>query len=102
MYRPQEPKKPYPYLSEDITFENKQDSVVLAATLTMPDSLDKFPAVILISGSSPTNRDSESFHHKPFQVLADYLTRNGIAVLRYDDHGVNKSTGNFYNSTLYI
>ncbi len=100
IYRPQEPKRPYPYFSEDIIFENKQDSVVLAGTLTIPDSLGKYPAVILISGSSPTNRDSESFHHKPFQVIADNLTRNGIAVLRYDDRGVNKSTGDFYDSTI--
>ncbi len=100
IYRPQEPKKPYPYLSENIVFENKKDNVKLSGTLTIPDTLGKFSSVILISGSSPTNRDSESFHHKPFQAMADYLTRNGIAVLRYDDRGVNKSTGDFYNSTI--
>lgn len=99
IFRPQIPKKPYPYYSENILFENKADTVMLAGTLTIPDSVGIFPAVILISGSSPNNRDYESFYHKSFLVLADYLTRRGIAVLRYDDRGVNKSTGNFYQST---
>lgn len=97
--RPQEPKKPYPYYSEDVQFENKQDSIVLSGTLTLPNKEGHFPAVVLISGSGPQNRDEEIFDHKPFLVLADYLTKNGIAVLRYDDRGVAKSTGNFSAST---
>jgi pimeloyl-ACP methyl ester carboxylesterase len=99
IFRPQEPKKPYPYYSEDIRFRNKKDRVVIAGTLTTPKKEGKFPAVILQSGSTPSNRDAESYHHKMFLVLADYLTRNGIAVLRCDDRGVGRSTGNFEKST---
>lgn len=100
IYRPQEPKKPYPYISEDIQFINKKDSIVLAGTLTLPAKEGKFPAVILKGGSLPANRDRESHFHKSFLVLADYLTKHDIAVLRYDDRGIGKSTGNFYSSTL--
>lgn len=97
--RPQDPKKPYPYKSENIFFFNTNDSVKLAGTLTIPNGQDKFPAVILISGSNPSDRNCEGYHHRPFHVLADYLTKNGIAVLRYDDRGVNQSIGDFYQST---
>nr|WP_319997555.1 alpha/beta fold hydrolase [uncultured Draconibacterium sp.] len=97
--RPQEPKKPYPYKSENIFFYNSNDSVKLAGTLTIPNGQNKFPAVILISGSSPSDRNCEGYNHRPFLVLADYLTKNGIAVLRYDDRGVNQSSGDFYQST---
>lgn len=90
----QEPSEPYPYLSEDLTFENTKDEVTLAGTLTLPQSGDKFPAVVLVSGSGPQNRDEELMGHKPFLVLSDFLTRNGIAVLRYDDRGTGESTGN--------
>jgi pimeloyl-ACP methyl ester carboxylesterase len=97
--RPQEPKEPYPYKSEDVTFENKIDSVTLAGTLTLPDSGENFPAVVLITGSGAQNRNEELLGHKPFLVIADYLTRNGFAVLRYDDRGYAKSTGNFASAT---
>jgi len=97
--RPQEPKKPYPYHEEDVTFENKKDSITLAGTLTLPEKTGSFPAVILISGSGPQNRNEEIFGHKPFLVLADHLTRNGIAVLRYDDRGTAESTGNHSTAT---
>jgi pimeloyl-ACP methyl ester carboxylesterase len=97
--RPQEPKPPYPYKSEDVTFENKIDSLTLAGTLTLPDSGSNFPAVVLITGSGAQNRDEELLGHKPFLVIADYLTRNGFAVLRYDDRGYGKSTGNFATAT---
>jgi uncharacterized protein len=100
VFRPQTPQKPYPYHTENIAFENKKDTVQLSGILTIPDTTGYFPAVILISGSNPNDRDCESFYHKPFLVLADYLTKKGIAVLRYDDRGVNKSTGKFYQSTL--
>lgn len=96
--RPQEPKKPYPYYSEDVTFPSN-DGVVLSGTLTLPDPKGKQPVVVLISGSGPQNRDSEIFGHKTFLVLADYLTRQGIGVLRYDDRGVGKSTGSFQTAT---
>ena len=99
--RPQEPIKPYPYHSEEITFENTKDKIVLAGTLTLPERDGNFPAVILISGSGPQNRDEELLGHKPFLVLSDYLTRNGIAVLRFDDRGTAKSTGDFNNATTF-
>jgi pimeloyl-ACP methyl ester carboxylesterase len=91
--RPQEPKPPYPYRSEDVAFENKSAGITLAGTLTMPAQGSDFTAVVLISGSGLQNRDSEIFGHKPFLVIADYLTRQGIAVLRYDDRGFAQSTG---------
>jgi len=99
MLRPQEPVKPYPYHSEDIQFENKKDNIVLAGTLTLPKQTGNFPAVILITGSGPQNRDEELLGHKPFLVLSDYLTRNGIAVLRFDDRGTAASKGNFKAAT---
>ena len=97
--RPQEPSLPYPYISEEVTFINDKDKIELAGTFTLPKGTGKFPAVILISGSGPQNRDEEIMGHKPFLVLADYLTRNGIAVLRYDDRGTNNSEGNFQTAT---
>lgn len=97
--RPQEPIEPYSYLSKDVTFENKEGNIELAGTLTLPKKDGKFPAVILISGSGPQNRNEELMGHKPFLVISDYLTKNGIAVLRYDDRGVAESTGDFGSST---
>jgi dienelactone hydrolase len=98
-FRPQEPKEPFPYISEEVTFTNKRDSVKLAGTLTIPKKEGCYPAVILISGSAPTDRNGESNYHQSQLVLADYLTINGIAVLRYDARGVNESMGNFLTST---
>ncbi|UAB82818.1 alpha/beta hydrolase [Zunongwangia sp. SCSIO 43204] len=97
--RPQEPKEPFSYHSEEITFYNKHDDITLAGTLTTPEDLKKFPVVILISGSGPQNRDEEIMDHKPFLVLSDYLTRHGIAVLRYDDRGVAESEGEYASAT---
>ncbi len=97
--RPQEPQLPYPYISEEVKFENSKDQVVLAGTLTLPNKDGHFPAVVLISGSGPQNRNEEVFGHKPFLVIADYLTRNNIAVLRFDDRGIGESTGNFKEAT---
>src|SRR5690606_1886696 len=85
LFRPQEPKPPYPYRSEEVKFPGEEGKIRLAGTLTMPEGGGKFPAAVLISGSGPQNRDEEFMTHKPFLVLADYLTRKGIAVLRYDD-----------------
>ena len=99
--RPQEPIKPYPYYSEEVKFENKKDKIKLAGTLTLPEKNGKFPAVILITGSGPQNRDEELLDHKPFLVLSDFLTKNGIAVLRFDDRGTAKSTGDFKNATTF-
>lgn len=97
--RPQEPVKPYPYYSEDITFQNTPANIVLAGTLTLPAKEGNYPVVILITGSGPQNRDEELAGHKPFLVIADYLTKNGIAVLRYDDRGTAQSTGDFSTAT---
>ncbi|MFD2907493.1 alpha/beta hydrolase family protein [Flavobacterium ardleyense] len=97
--RPQEPIKPSSYYSEDVIFHNTKANVSLAGTLTLPQKDGNFPVVILISGSGPQNRDEELLGHKPFLVISDYLTKNGIAVLRYDDRGVAKSTGNFKAGT---
>ncbi|MBK7133106.1 MAG: alpha/beta hydrolase [Bacteroidales bacterium] len=97
--RPQEPKAPFPYTAEDVTFNNDKFNIKLAGTLTMPAGKGPFPAVVLISGSGAQNRDEELMGHKPFLVIADYLTRNGIAVLRYDDRGVGKSQGSPFNAT---
>lgn len=97
--RPQEPKEPFPYNSEDVFFENKSDKIFLAGTLTFPKEGKKFPAAVLISGSGPQNRDEELLGHKPFLVLSDHLTRNGYAVLRFDDRGVGESEGDFKSAT---
>src|ERR1035437_654047 len=98
--RPQEHKPPYPYSEEEVTVKNKDADVELAGTLTMPEKGGPFPAVILITGSGAQNRNEELMGHKPFLVLADYLTRKGIAVLRCDDRGFGKSTGNFSTATI--
>ncbi len=102
--RPQEPKAPFGYNIEEVKFENKQatDETTLAGTLTLPKTEkegQKFPVVILISGSGAQDRNQEILGHKPFLVIADYLTKNGIAVLRYDDRGTAQSTGKFQNAT---
>src|SRR5262245_43808841 len=97
--RPQEPKPPYPYDEEEVSYENKRDGVKLAGTLTLPRGKASSPSVILITGSGPQNRNEELLGHKPFLVLADYLTRRGVAVLRVDDRGVGGSTGAVPNST---
>lgn len=97
--RPQEPAKPYPYNTEDVTFRNEKDALTLAGTLTLPKGDGPFPVVVLISGSGPQNRDEELMGHKPFLILADHLTRNGIGVLRFDDRGTGASTGTFGTAT---
>lgn len=97
--RPQEPKEPFPYFSEDVKFVNQIDDITLAGTLTFPEKGNNFPAVILISGSGGQNRNEELLGHKPFLVISDYLTRNGIAVLRFDDRGIGESEGNHTAAT---
>lgn len=97
--RPQTPRGPFPYKSEDVTFENPAANIQLAGTLTFPNGEGKFPAVVMVTGSGPQDRDETIFNHKPFWVIADYLTRKGIAVLRYDDRGTAKSKGNFASAT---
>ncbi len=97
--RPQEPRPPYPYCEEEVFFLNERDQVRLAGMLTLPQSEGPFPAVVLITGAGPQDRDEAMFGHKPFLVIADHLTRLGIAVLRVDDRGVGKSTGTFSDAT---
>ena len=97
--RPQEPVKPYPYVTEDVVFQNPQASISLAGTLSLPEKGSNFPVAVLISGSGPQNRDEELLGHKPFLIIADYLTRHGIAVLRFDDRGVGQSKGEFKTAT---
>jgi pimeloyl-ACP methyl ester carboxylesterase len=97
--RPQTPKKPYPYKEEEVSYENKQDQVKLAATLTLPSGDGPFPAVVLITGSGPQDRNESLLGHQPFLVLADYLTRRGVAVLRADDRGVGGTSKGGPNDT---
>lgn len=99
--RPQEPKPPFPYYSEEVKFVNKKDGNTLAGTLTLPSNNGKFPVVVLVSGSGAQDRNEELMGHKPFLVIADYLTRNGIGVLRYDDRGTAHSTGDFSKATTF-
>jgi uncharacterized protein len=93
--RPQNPGKPYPYREEEVAYDNQRENVTLAATLTIPQGKGPFPAVVLITGFGPQDRDESLLGHKPFLVLSDYLTRHGIAVLRADDRGTAKSSGVF-------
>lgn len=99
--RPQSPKPPYSYIVKDYKIENKKGNCVLAGTLTIPDTTGAFPLVVLISGSGAQDRNEEIAGHKPFLIIADYLTKNGIAVFRYDDRGFGESTGDIMNSTSY-
>lgn len=95
--RPQSPAPPYPYKTEEVTFTNETDHTTLAGTLTYPEGFERrkkhsVPVVLMITGSGLQNRDEEVFEHKPFLVIADFLARNGIASLRYDDRGFGAST----------
>ena len=98
--RPQDPKPPYPYNSEDIYFENKEAGIMLAGTFTYPKEGTNFPVAVLITGSGGENRNEEIYNHRPFLVLADYLTRQGIAILRYDDRGIGESKGIYHTATI--
>lgn len=91
--RPQEPKKPYPYRAEEVSFPNTPANITLAGTLTVPNDAGRYPAVLLIAGSGQHDRDENVAGHRPFLVLADYLTRHGIAVLRVDKRGEGHSGG---------
>lgn len=97
--RPQEPTLPLPYRSEEVAVPHEEVGVTLAGTLTLPEGPGPFPGVVLVSGSGPQDRDESLMGHRPFYVLSDHLTRNGIATLRYDDRGVAGSTGDFGSAT---
>jgi pimeloyl-ACP methyl ester carboxylesterase len=87
------------YRSSDVSFANEAAKVTLAGTLSVPDGTGPFPAVVLVHGSGPINRDGDVFGHRPYLVLADHLNRKGIAVLRYDKRGVGKSSGKHGDAT---
>ena len=100
--RPQEPKEPYPYKTEEVTINTIEAK--LAGTITYPVGWkqgQKVPLAVMVTGSGQENRNEEIFHHKPFLVIADFLARNGIATLRCDDRGVGGSTGDITNATTF-
>jgi len=99
--RPQTPKPPFNYKEIEVTYASPKAGIELAGTLTLPNNCDSCKAVILISGSGAQDRNSEIFNHKPFQVVADFLSSNHIAVLRFDERGVGKSEGKFTGATTY-
>jgi uncharacterized protein len=101
LLRPQEPEEPYPYRVVEVSFTNTDAGIDLSGTLNLPEGSGPFPAVVLVTGSGPQNRDEEIFGHKPFLVIADYLARRGIAALRYDDRGVGASKGKFSAATTF-
>ncbi len=99
--RPQDPTD-FPYERESVNFGGGAQEVRLSGELTLPDSGTPHAAILLVSGSGPQNRNEDmgpSINHRPFLVLSDFLTRNGYAVLRYDDRGAAESTGDFQAAT---
>jgi hypothetical protein len=107
LIRTQNPQPPFPYKTEEITFTNPSDKALFSGTLIYPVGYEKMskkgvPVVLMITGSGQENRDEEVFHHKPFLVIADYLARNGVATLRYDDRGVGSSKGDVKELTTMI
>lgn len=97
--RPQAVNPPYSYDTVNVTISSKSADVKLAGTITRPRNGGKHPAVILVSGSGPQDRNSTVFGHQSFKLIADYLTKRGIVVLRYDDRGVGQSTGIYTKAT---
>jgi len=97
--RPQTPSQPYPYDEVEVTYQNQQDQITFGATLTVPRGAGPFPAVVLITGSGLQDRNEALLGHQPFLVLADYLTRRGIAVLRADDRGIGGTSKGAPNDT---
>ncbi len=98
--RPQDPKPPFPYVASDVAFVNRTDGTRLAGTLTLPEGDGPFPAALLLNGAGPQDRDYSVLGHRFFLVLADHLSRRGIAVLRVDDRGTGGSTGDIAKATL--
>jgi uncharacterized protein len=100
--RPQNPRKPYPFREEEVSFAAGDGKATLAGTLSLPQGTGPFPAAVLVGGSGPNDRDESVAGHKPFLILADFLARKGIAVLRYDKRGISGSTGNFSEATIEV
>jgi len=98
--RPQTPKGPFNYTTEEITFKNLKASIDLAGTLTLPKDKKNFPLAIIISGSGPQNRNGDLFGHSLYYVIAHHLSQNGIGVLRYDERGVDASEGDFKTGSI--
>jgi len=97
--RSQEPEPPYPYRALDVRYAGALPTISLAGTLTVPQGNGPFPCALMITGSGPQDRDEMVAGHRPFLVIADHLTRAGIAVLRVDDRGVGGSTGSASGAT---
>jgi dienelactone hydrolase len=97
--RPQHPEPPFEYSEIPVAFQNEREVIQLKGLITKQDGDGPFPAVVLVTGSGPQDRNSEIFGHKPFLVIADYLTKQGIVVLRYDERGVGESEGQFSSAT---
>lgn len=91
--RPQYPQPPFPYAEQDVIYYNGDSSIRYGATLTLPEKGERFPVALLITGSGRQDRNETLFDHQPFRVIADYLGRRGIAVLRVDDRGCGQTTG---------
>ncbi|WP_227607467.1 alpha/beta hydrolase family protein [Hymenobacter translucens] len=92
-------KLPPPYRVEDVAFTNTKANLRLEGTLTIPAGPGPFAAVVLVSDSGPQDRDATTDNYRPFGAIADYLTRRGFAVLRFDDRGTGKSGGAFASAT---
>ncbi|RNA10798.1 alpha beta hydrolase fold [Brachionus plicatilis] len=99
--RPQTPKRPFSYIEEEIELKNLKANISLSGTFTCPKNQKPIASVVLCHGSGGHDRDVTMFDHKPFMVLADYLSNNGIAVLRFDERGIRKSSGNFSAADIY-
>ncbi|HLK64773.1 MAG TPA: alpha/beta hydrolase [Bryobacteraceae bacterium] len=97
--RPQTPQAPFPYQSQEVSVPSKAAGVTLACTLSVPQGEGPHPAMVLVTGSGPQDRDETVFGHRPFLVIADYLARHGVGTLRCDDRGTGKSTGRFLGAT---
>lgn len=98
--RPQTPKPPFPYAATEVLYPNTVGGIEIGGTLTLPEGPGPHPAVLLITGSGSQDRDETLFGHKSFFVIADHLTRSGIAVLRVDDRGVGKTSGDPASATV--
>lgn len=97
--RPQYPQPPFPYAEQDVIYYNGDSSIRYGATLTLPEKGERFPVALLITGSGQQDRNETLFDHQPFRVIADYLGRRGIAVLRVDDRGCGQTTGDLRQAT---